>query len=364
MNHFRISRRALCLPALTLCAALLWSCGDDNDSNPSGPSVGADGSVSLAAPAAGQGIQVVIGPFDVPSGQEVQRNYYQKLPIDQDIYVTKIELTYNVGSHHLNIFKSDDLDLADRVEDSFSAIAWESWDMIVASQRESLTWTLPPGTAIHLKAHQQMNFQTHYVNAITQKTSTGTGKAVINFYTTDKSKVTNLIGAVFANNRKVELPPHSESTFRKVVVPFTQDAEILWMTGHFHGWGKSFVVNRWDGTTAGEEVYRNSTWAEPPVKFYDPPLKVKAGESLVYTTTHVNGTDNIVKFGPHVETDEHANLFVFYTPSANASKSVYDFTGGEVVSSTTIKGLALDPMSERLAKRVVGESFCKEVVGQ
>ena len=51
---------------------------------------------------------VVIGPFDVPSGQEVQRNYYQKLPIDQDIYVTKIELTYNVGSHHLNIFKSDD----------------------------------------------------------------------------------------------------------------------------------------------------------------------------------------------------------------------------------------------------------------
>jgi hypothetical protein len=357
MKHFRISRRAL--PALALCAALL-ACGDDG-SNPSGPSTGADGSVSLAAPPAGQGIQVVIGPFEVPTGQEVQKNYYQKLPNTEDIYVTKIELTYNIGSHHLNIFKSDDLDVPDRVEDSFSAIAWESWDMIAASQRESLTWTLPPGTAIRLKARQQMNFQTHYVNALTQKTTTGVGKAIINFYTTDKAAVKNLIGAVFANNRKVELPPHSESTFRKVVVPFTQDAKILWMTGHFHGWGKSFVVNRWDGTKAGEEVYRNTTWAEPPVKFYDPPLEVKAGESLVYTTTHVNGTDNIVKFGPRVETDEHANLFIFYTPSADESKSIYDFTGGELVSTAAAKGVALDPMTARLAKRVVGEFFCNEL---
>lgn len=336
MQRLHLSRRALCLPALTLCAALLWACGDDKDTA-LGPATGADGNISLAAPPAGQGIQVVIGPFEVPSGQEVQKNFYQKLPTDQDLYVTKIELAYNTGSHHLNVFKSDDIDVADHMEDSFSAIAWESWDMVVASQRNALTWTLPEGVAIHLKPHQQMNFQTHYVNGITQTTPGGMGKVVVNFYTTDKANVKAYAGAVFANNKKVLLPPHTEATFRKETKPFPNDAHILWMTGHFHGWGKSFVVNRWDGTQTGAEVYSNKTWDEPPVKFFDTPLEVKAGESLSYTTTHVNNTDKEVKFGPHVETDEHANLFIFYYPAPDEGAAIYDFDGGILLSSKSVQ---------------------------
>ena len=314
---------------------LLWACGDDKNTAV-GPSTGADGNVTLAAPAAGKGFQIVIGPFDVPAGQEVQRNYYQKFPSDQDVYVTKVELVYNPGSHHLNIFKSNDLDLADHYEDSFSALQWESWDMVASSQRQNLTWTLPPGTAIHIRPHQQMDFQTHYVNAATQTTPGNTGKVIVNFYTTDKANVNAFVGAVFANNKKVLLPAHTEATFRKEVTPFPADAHILWMTGHFHGWGKSFVVNRWDGSKDGETVYSNTTWDEPPVQFFDPPLEVKAGESLSYTTTHVNNTDKEVKFGPHVETDEHANLFIYYYPAPDEGKAVYDFGGGALVTSKTV----------------------------
>jgi hypothetical protein len=223
------------------------------------------------------------------------------------------------------------------MEDSFSAIAWESWDMVVASQRNALTWTLPEGVAIHLKPHQQMNFQTHYVNGITQTTPGGMGKVVVNFYTTDKANVKAYAGALFANNKKVLLPAHTEDTFRKETKPFPNDAHILWMTGHFHGWGKSFVVNRWDGSQAGAEVYSNETWDEPPVVFFDTPLEVKAGESLSYTTTHVNNTDKEVKFGPHVETDEHANLFIFYYPAPDEGAAIYDFDGGVLVSSKAVQ---------------------------
>lgn len=265
----------------------------------------------------------------MPQGQEVQKNFYMKLPSAQDVYITKVEVAYNVGSHHLNIFKSDQLDVPDRVEDSFSAIQWETWDMVASSQSESLTWTLPPGVAIHLSPNQQMNFQTHYVNASTRQTPTGVGKAVVNFHTTDRANVNAFVGAIFANNKTVMLQPHTEATFRKVVDALPTDAHILWMTGHFHSWGKSFVVNRLDGDQLGDEVYRSADWDEPPVQFYNPPLEVGAGENLVYTTTHRNGTDNPVKFGPHVETEEHANLFIYYYPAADGGKAVYDFDGGE-----------------------------------
>ena len=152
------------LPALAAAVAMvsLSSCKSDEVVTPVD-----DGNVKLAAPPAGQGYQVVIGPFDVPAGSEVQRNYYQKLPNDSDIYVTKIEIRYNTGSHHLNIFKSD-VDRPDSVEDTFTAIQWDSWDMVAASQTEALDWQLPAGVAMHLKPHQQMDFQTHFVNAGTQ----------------------------------------------------------------------------------------------------------------------------------------------------------------------------------------------------
>lgn len=321
------------LALIGLCAAFLHACGDGDDGSVVGPATGADGNVALAAPPAGQGFQIVVGPFEVPTGQEVQKNFYMKFPSDQDVYITKVEIAYNVGSHHLNIFKSDGLDVPDRVEDSFSAIQWEAWDMVASSQRESLVWTLPEGVAIHLKPNQQMNFQTHYVNASSQKTPSGTGKAVVNFYTTDRANVSALVGAIFANNKEVLLPARTEATFRKVVDALPTEAHILWMTGHFHSWGKSFAVNRWDGAQMGEEVYRSANWDEPPVQFYNPPLEVKAGESLVYTTTHVNNTAQEVKFGPHVETEEHANLFIYYYPAPEAGTAVYDFDGGELLTS-------------------------------
>ena len=296
--------RPYAMAVVSLCAAFLIACGDGDDSV-AGPSAGADGNVTLPAPAQGQGFQVVVGPFEVPQGQEVQKNFYMKFPSAQDVYITKVEVAYK----------------------------WETWDMVASSQSESLTWTLPPGVAIHLGPNQQMNFQTHYVNASTQKTPSGVGKAVVNFHTTDRANVNAFVGAIFANSKAVLLEPHTEATFRNVVDALPTDAHILWMTGHFHSLGKSFVVNRMDGTQMGEEVYRSANWDEPPVQFYNPPLEVAAGENLVYTTTHVNGTDNTVKFGPHVETEEHANLFIYYYPAADGGKAVYDFDGGERIAS-------------------------------
>ena len=299
----------------------------DNAPVPVDPNYDDVGDVQLAPPPPGEGVQMEIPAFEVPEGKEIQRNYYFKLPVDHDVDISKIEFAFNRGSHHLNIFKSDTDDLPDGFfEETFKAIVWEKWYLVVDSQNGSLGWQLPPGVAIHLKARQQLNLQIHYVNIGTsgQNTYNNRGKALINWWFAKPGTVKHHMGAMFAQNRNISLPPHNFSSFTKKV-KFPHDVKILAMTGHFHSRGKEFVVNKWDGTNVNEEVYRSLAWGDPPFKIYEEPVDIKAGEGLTYTTTFYNDTDKVIKFGAEVDKDEHANLFVFFYPGLEDGKAIYDF---------------------------------------
>jgi hypothetical protein len=321
------------LLSLWIIASLsfLISCGEDKKEGLIKATTEVDidgiaGSVFLPPPE--RGIQLIIGPFIVIQGKEIQRNYYMKLPSEVDIDVTKIEFAYNEGSHHVNIFKSDTEDMPDHhFEETFDAIVWEDWDMVAASQKESLSWQMPPGVGIHLKARQQLAVQVHYVNAATQTTPTGVGIVYINFHIAAPGEVKEYVGAYFANNRLVEIPPRKGAVFTKLIRPFSHDIKIIAMTGHFHSRGKNFIVNIWDEDkkAPGKEIYRNREWDEPEFAIFDLPLFLKKGKRLIYTTEFFNDTDKEVKFGPHVETEEHANLFMFYYPGPKDGKAVYDF---------------------------------------
>ncbi|MBW3625181.1 MAG: hypothetical protein KY468_17425, partial [Armatimonadetes bacterium] len=295
-----------------------------NTKVPVDPNYDEIGDVQLAPPPPGEGVQLVIPAFAVPKGKEIQRNYYMKLPVDEDVEIQKIEFAFNPGSHHLNIFKSDTEDYPDSFTETYSAVDWQSWYLVVDSQNGSLGWQLPPGVAIRLKARQQMNLQIHYVNVGDQRTRNNRGKAIVNFWFAKKGTVTSHLGALFAQNRNIYLPPHTYSEFTKTVI-FPHDVKILAMTGHFHSRGKQFYVNRWDGKNIGEEVYRSLAWGDPPFKIYERPVEVKKGEGLIYTTTYYNDTDKPIKFGAQVDIEEHSNLFVFFTPGLADGKAIYDF---------------------------------------
>ena len=314
--HSYTNKGALILTLLVF-ALISLTC---KSTNPTTPDASLD--VQLAPPPAGAGLQIVIDPFTVPSGQEITRNYYMKLPSAVDIYITKVEIVYNTGSHHCNVFKTDTIDVPDHVEETFNAIQWESWDMVFASQRANLNWQLPPGIAIPLKAHQQIDVQTHYVNANTQQTSNGRGKVIINLWTMPKDSVQSYLGTLFANNRSIKIPPHSDTTFMKVVRSIPWDVNILLLTGHFHSRGKLFTVKQ---LSTGNEVYRNGEWVDPPIQFYNPPLQLRANEQIAYWTEYYNATNDTIKFGPHVETQEHSNLFMFFYPGPPDGKAIYDF---------------------------------------
>ena len=291
--------------------AVLWMGGACGPHDPT--------QIDLEPPA--QGVQIGTPAFDVPAGTEVQRCYYFKLPSNRDLDVTLIQIRYLAGSHHMNLFQSNQ-DVVDHDEDCWMKVNFSSaenpngWDLIAGSQSTSLDWQLPPGVAFHLPAHRQLMLQTHYVNAATQATPDAKGRVKVNLVAEpDPSKITAHMGTMFANNVNINIPPRSERSF-STTCGMSSGVHIAALTGHFHSRGRTFSVNvAPDGKTAGEEIYRSRAWSEPPFTVLDQPKEVPAGGGLYYTCDFKNDTDQTFTFGPHVETQEHCNLFAYFYPS-------------------------------------------------
>lgn len=292
--------------------------------------VGISGSTEFAAPPAGEGVQLHVGPFDVPAGTEIQRNYYLKLPVDHDVDVAKVEFNYSKGSHHCNVFKSDSEDLPDHVEDTFNAVVYESYDMWAASQTEDAAIVYPKGYTLPLKAHQQLIIQTHYVNGTAQKGDKGDVR--INVWFAKPGATQGHVGMLYAINKMLAIPPHTDNfvATKSVTFPaekFPNGTKLFAMTGHFHSRGKRFEVFRYNDNVKGEKIYESANWDEPPYKTYDTPVELAPGDKLLYECTFVNNSDQVIPFGPRAETQEHANAFMYFYPGPADGHAFYDVDG-------------------------------------
>ncbi len=275
------------------------------------------------------GVQLQTPELAVEAGTEVQRCYWFKLPSDVDLDVVRIQVKYLEGSHHMNLFQTD-TDVEDHDADCFKGIfspmGTNGYNLIVGSQTGAMDWKLPEGVSFKLKAHRQLMLQTHYVNAATQKTAAGVGRVKVNLHSEpDASKITAHMGTMFANNVNVDIPPRQSRSFTTSCA-LDHEAHVVALTGHFHSRGKAFSVNLSpNGVAATDEIYRSRAWDEPPFKVLTSAVTIPANGGLQYTCDFQNDTDQEVKFGPRVETDEHCNLFAYYYPADTGSSTHYCF---------------------------------------
>jgi hypothetical protein len=298
---------------------LTGGCGDDNFVR----------DVSLPRP--DRGFQLNVGPFQVIPNSEVQDCYYFKVPIDAPMYVHRIEVALNPGSHHMNLFKfvganSGHTD-GEIQRGCWDAVAFESWDLVYNSQNTGTTdWTLPPGVSHYFEPGEMFMLQTHYVNATTQKTTLGVGKVVVNFYEADPADALNKLGSMFANNRGIRLPVNQESSFTaQCLVP--NDVNFVAMSGHFHSRGEEFdigIIQNAAGDGYHNE-YTSTDWANAPFTTFSPGEPCPAGGGLQYTCKFFNNTNDVITFGPHVEFQEHCNVFAYYYPALETRGAIYCF---------------------------------------
>ena len=304
--------------APTLALLLLAACPGPSD-------------VQLAPPRSG--FQLTTGAWDVPPGAEVQRCYFVRVPGGgaDPIYVNRIEAAQNPGSHHLNVFRVKTNRALDGEEGSvvdggecWKSGNWSDWPLVTNSQEEGyLDWKLPEGVAHRFAPGEKLMLQSHYVNASTQKTP-GRARAFINFHFAP-SPPTAELGTVFASNQNIRICPGDQERGFYTTCRFARGREVTVVAanGHFHSRGRRFEIEAVDAANAalGAPFYRSTEWSDP-VFTRDLGVAVPAGGGVGYSCSYTMARDACADsadsccatFGPHVETQEHCNAFVYYYP--------------------------------------------------
>jgi hypothetical protein len=276
-----------------------------------------------------------VAKFEVPAGTEVQACHFFAIPgnPDEDVWVNRVTVAQNEGSHHMNIFRVKTVtglsgkpgEVVTNGQCFGPSTNWADWPLIVNSQSGQVDWTLPTEVAHRFKGGELVMLQTHYVNATTQKSPIG-GKVFVNFWTR-KTPPANELGTLFATNQNIRVCPGDvNKTFEKKCTFPSQGVRIVGANGHFHSRGVEFGIAPVDAMgTVGTRFYTSNSWDEPPMA-YGLDVAVPAGGGIGWTcsfdylcpagqeTCGDPMQNNCITFGGMVDLQEHCNAFVYYWP--------------------------------------------------
>lgn len=368
MRH-QLAAFLLLFPSLA-CTQFPTTSGPTSSSTSGGSSSsGGIGEVQLAMPPAGEGFQYSTGSFEVAAGQEVQDCYFVQIPGTEtdEVFVHKVELAMNEGSHHMNVFRVKTVQRnpdgtsklgpengpvvrgLNGMGECFKSPNWADWPLIINSQQGGhLDWTLPDGVAHKFHGGEWLMIQTHYVNATTQMTPIG-GSVKVNFWTVGRDDVTAELGTIFATKQSIRICESSPTpTFSGTCqLRSSRAITIVGANGHFHSRGKKFEMFAWDGTStttppAEDRFYSSESWDDPPMlrspdltrsvplnggvwytcgfEWQEPPASV--GCTGLNDADRAKGTaeenlDCCYTFGGIVEKSEHCNAFIYYYPKSD-----------------------------------------------
>jgi copper type II ascorbate-dependent monooxygenase-like protein len=286
--------------------------------------------VQLAPPKSG--FQLATDSFPVAPGEEVQRCYFFRVPGSgaDPIWVSHIVAAVNDGSHHMTVFRVRDILALDGEDgqvvdggECWKSGNWATWPLVMNSQEGGtlVDWTLPAGVAHRFTPGEKLMLQTHFVNAVTQKTP-GRGKALVNFEATAQANPQEL-GTVFATDQNLRIcPGDSDVSFAQTCRFARQPVTVIAANGHFHSRGVKFEMFTADAQNQpGAQFYTSTEW-DDPVFFKDLSVPVAQGGGVFFRCTYrmapqecADPADHCcATFGPHVETQEHCNAFVYYYP--------------------------------------------------
>jgi hypothetical protein len=327
-------KRDLYLAIAFACALSPAACGgEDADAC----RAGYECDVHLAPPENGR--QLLTGPFEVAQGTEALRCYWRR--VDQDINVSSVEVAYNHGSHHLDVFQVD-YQMPESDEAGFDCSKPEEWGnwpsqvgvgqfsptngfprMLVGFQNERVSWRLPEGVAYEVKAGTQLFIQSHFVNAATQDTPTSRLLNFINFEAMS-GEISASAETLFDEDMELELPPHATTTVTRYC-EFPQQIQIIGMFAHFHSRGINFEISTYDPATqeVGEKpFYSNQSWSEPPWRTTDDWNGAVRTHGIKMDATYTNPKDEVIRWGSFVEVNEHMETYAMFFPRLDLDPAV------------------------------------------
>jgi hypothetical protein len=312
-----------------------------------------------------QGFSLRIGPFDVPPGREVQNCYFVQVPdvnSGQPVWIDRVLIAMNVGSHHLNVFKvktilgldpaagtptmlgkypATVIEGSDDYQHSpcWNSANWADWPLVANSQdaradNPYTDWQLPQDVAIQLQPGQMLMVQSHYVNTGDQPTPTD-AHVGLNFYKHLAANPVEL-GTLFATQQQIRICRSSPTPQFAGVCHLPGAVTITAANGHFHKRGKQFDMYVWDGVSTSQppetaHFYQSLMWNDPPMARglddavstgggvywncayqWAPPEYATCADVDAKDPQHAG--DCCYTFGGNTDVGEHCNVFVYYYP--------------------------------------------------
>ncbi len=310
------------------------------------------------------GLSIRTPEFPVAAGEELQDCYFFQVPDLEggaDLWVDRVELGLNAGSHHMNLFRVNtiyELDPADGAPVDLGTVEgavvyggecwvgpnWRDWTLVANNQRSTssdpvIDWSLPDGVAQKFTPGEWLMLQIHFVNATTQPTP-ALGRGGINLHWTTAEDPVEL-GTLFATQQSIRIcrsNPTPSYTSGCGMAAGTHT--VVAANGHFHSRGTNFRIFAWDGfdtdpPSPDDLFYESDRWDEPDMAIdLDVPLadgggvrwicdyewhEPEIGCDAVNAADPQQAGDCCYTFGPKVESNEHCNVFLYYYPKANRS---------------------------------------------
>lgn len=269
-----------------------------------------------------QGMQFHVDQFDVKPNSEREFFIYKKLNNPNPIYITSVEISMRPGSHHFIFynFPEDypaglyptensmrDIYNEDGSQNVFNMFHMLDHQFVVGTQTPRLTYKFPEGVALEVPANSGFDLNGHYANRTDDIMK---GEIYGNIDTIPVSEVSHIAYVLNLNNQEFVLPAKKKTTISKKYT-FNDDRRIFQLWSHAHEHMTEFNVFIEGNERNDELIYVSYDWEHPPILQLDPPLLLKAGESLRLEATYDNWEDRELGFGLR-STDEMMILFGAY----------------------------------------------------
>ena len=268
------------------------------------------------------GIQLHLGPFEVQPNFEREFFQYTALDQDEDMYVNRIEIEMQRGSHHFLLYtfndntpgqalpaynQSRELRNENGVLNLSTLYQMQFHKFFGGTQWSRLNYKLPAGVALRILKGSGLDQNAHYVN---RTDSIMIGEVYTNLHTVKKENVEHIAELFDFNNTDIFLPPKKITTLTKIFM-LDEKHYIGQVFSHAHEKMQEFIVEIVGGQRNGEVIYWTNDWEHPPIINFDPPIEINSGEGFKLIATYDNSSSQPVTFG-YKSTDEMMILFGWY----------------------------------------------------
>ncbi len=311
-----------------------------------------------APPAPGEGYQLRLPPFKIEPGTEREIYYATQItdangnPVEEDIFINKVEIFYPAGSHHFILYRFTEEGLAngvaergitpgisvDPATDRFREL--DPLDpqvlgnfgvdrlFVFGTQTDDTSFEFPEGVGLRMPGNTVYDLNSHYINLLGDETLIG--ETYVNIYTIPEEEVRYEAVEIFVSNRSINVPPGTTRVSK--MTWYVEDElerrghdpetalSVFVLSSHMHRHGELFEINQ---RSTGDLLHRSIAYDNAPIDRFDPVLRLGPDDGLSFQCTHNNYDKNEPLIFGLTSEDEMCIIFgYYYIPTESAGEII------------------------------------------